>query len=98
MKFTVYDSYTRRKQPLLEEGQQELSIYVCGPTVYQRIHVGNARTYAMFTLLARYLRYCGIKVRYACNITDINDKIYTAAREQGMSSEELAKQATGWYI
>jgi cysteinyl-tRNA synthetase len=93
----VYDTSTRKKQPLLADGRQELSIYVCGPTVYDRIHVGNARTYAMFQVFVNYLRFSGVQVTYASNITDVNDKIYAAAGERGMSSSELAREATRWY-
>jgi cysteinyl-tRNA synthetase len=96
--FQVYDTVTRKKQPLLADGKQELSLYVCGPTVYDHIHVGNARTFAMFQAFANYLRFSGIQVKHVSNITDVNDKIYTAARERGMSSAELARQATQWYI
>ncbi len=94
----VYDTATRKKQPLLTDGSNELSIYVCGPTVYDHIHVGNARTFAMFQALVNYLRFSGVNVKYASNITDVNDKIYAAAAERGMSSTDLAKQATGWYV
>lgn len=98
MQVQVYDTVTRKKQPLLRDGQRELSIYVCGPTVYDRIHVGNARTFAVFQAFVNYLRFCGITVRYASNVTDVNDKIYAAANERGMSSSELAAQATAWYV
>ncbi len=98
MQMQVYDTATRKKQPLLADGQRELSIYVCGPTVYDRIHVGNARTFAMFQALVNYLRFSGVTVRHASNITDVNDKIYAAAAERGMPSSELAKQATDWYV
>jgi len=94
----VYDTATRKKQPLLAPGQEELSLYVCGPTVYDHIHVGNARTFAMFLAFARYLRFCGVRVRHVSNITDVNDKIYAAASERGMSSGELAAEATKWYF
>ena len=98
MQFQVYDTTTRKKQPLLVDGQRELKLYVCGPTVYDHIHVGNARTYVTFAALASYLRFCGIDVTHVSNITDINDKIYDAAREQGISSSELAERATRWYV
>ncbi len=94
----VYDTATRKKQPLLAAGSNELSIYVCGPTVYDHIHVGNARTFAMFQALVNYLRFSGVTVRYARNITDVNDKIYAAARDRGMTSTELAEQATQWFV
>lgn len=98
MQFQVYDSLTRKKQQLLAAGSRELKLYVCGPTVYDRIHVGNARTFVTFMALANYLRFCGIDVTHVSNITDINDKIYDAARAAGTSSTELAAQATRWYI
>lgn len=97
MQFNVYDSLTRKKQPLLPDGQRELSMYVCGPTVYDHIHVGNARTFAMFQVFARYLRFAGIDVKVVRNVTDINDKIYDAATTRGMGSAELATTATGWF-
>jgi cysteinyl-tRNA synthetase len=97
-KITIYDTATRKKQPLLEPGAAELSFYSCGPTVYQRIHIGNARSFVTPMAFVRYLRFCGLPVRYVSNITDINDKIYAAAAEQGMSSGQLARQATEWYI
>lgn len=98
MQMQVYDTTTRKKQQLLRDGANELSIYVCGPTVYDHIHVGNARTFTMFQVFVNYLRFCGVTVRYASNVTDVNDKIYAAAAERGMSSSELAAQATKWYV
>lgn len=98
MQMQVYDTATRRKQPLLVPGAEELRMYVCGPTVYDRIHVGNARTFATFLMFVRYLRFCGVRVRYVSNITDVNDKIYDAARERGMASDDLARAASQWYV
>jgi cysteinyl-tRNA synthetase len=73
----------------------KVGIYVCGPTVYQRIHVGNARPYVIFMWLERWLRLRGYEVELVSNITDINDKIYAAAPGH---SAELAEQASRWYI
>ncbi len=100
MDVVVYDSYTRRKQPLIpaDRPDKRVSIYVCGPTVYGPIHVGNARTYVSFLQFARYLRYVGWDVTLVSNITDINDKIYAAAREAGIGSAELATSATAQYV
>jgi len=98
-KIQIYDSSTRKKQPLLAEGgDTSLRMYLCGPTVYHHIHVGNARTFAVFSLFVRYLRHRGIDVTFVSNITDINDKIYTAASEQGLPSGKLAATAAQWYI
>ena len=73
-------------------------MYFCGPTVYQRIHVGNARPFVLSMWLRRWLAEQGYDVTLVENITDINDKIYDAARAEGLSSEELAKRAASWYI
>ncbi len=76
----------------------EVGIYACGPTVYSRIHIGNARPFVIFSLLARFLRSEGYRVRLAINVTDINDKIYTAAHERGIDSGSLAEQMTEAYF
>jgi len=73
----------------------KIGIYVCGPTVYQRIHVGNARPYVIFLWLKRWLTGRGYAATLASNITDVNDKIYAAAPGH---SAELAEQASRWYI
>lgn len=77
---------------------REVGIYACGPTVYSRIHIGNARPYVIFSLFARFLRDEGREARLVINITDINDKIYDAARAAGLSSEQLAAEMSGAYI
>lgn len=76
----------------------EVGIYACGPTVYSRIHIGNARPFVIFSLLARFLRSEGYRPRLAINVTDINDKIYTAASDRGVSSAELAEEMTRAYF
>ena len=75
----------------LEPGS-EVGIYACGPTVYSRIHIGNARPYVVFSLLARFLRSEGYRARLVVNVTDVNDKIYTAATEAGEGSAEFAER------
>ncbi|MHB8532284.1 MAG: cysteine--tRNA ligase [Solirubrobacteraceae bacterium] len=75
-----------------------LRIYACGPTVYSRIHVGNARPFVIFMLLARFLRHEGYGVELAINITDVNDKIYDAARKLGVPSGRLAEQMAQDYL
>ncbi len=75
-----------------------LGIYACGPTVYSRIHIGNARPFVVFSTLARFLRHEGYEVRLVVNVTDVNDKIYDAARGQGVPSEQLAREMTAAYF
>jgi len=74
-----------------------VGIYACGPTVYSRIHVGNARPYVTFMLLRRFLRHIGYEAQLVINVTDINDKIYDAAREAGVPSAEHAAEMTRLY-
>ena len=77
---------------------EEVGIYACGPTVYSRIHIGNARPFVVFTLLTRFLRSEGYRARLAINVTDINDKIYTAAEAAGTNSAALATLMTEAYF
>ncbi|HKZ13526.1 MAG TPA: cysteine--tRNA ligase [Solirubrobacterales bacterium] len=76
----------------------EVGIYACGPTVYSRIHIGNARPFVVFSLFARFLRSEGYKARLVINVTDINDKIYTAAAQAGEGSAAFAEQMTAAYV
>jgi cysteinyl-tRNA synthetase len=93
----IYDSLTRQKKEL-PPPPGPVRIYVCGPTVYQRIHVGNARPFVLSMWLKRWLEQRGYDVTLVENVTDINDRIYEAAAKQQMGSAELAEQATRWYF
>ncbi len=75
-----------------------IGIYACGPTVYGRIHVGNARPFVVFSLLKRFLAHEGYDVTFVANITDVNDKIYAAAHAAGIGSERLAHEMSEAYI
>jgi len=76
----------------------EVGIYACGPTVYSRIHIGNARPFVVFSLLARFLRSEGYEAKLVVNVTDINDKIYDAARAAGEPSAPFAEKMTSAYL
>ena len=78
--------------------KREVGIYACGPTVYSRIHIGNARPFVVFSLLKRFLASEGYEVRLVVNVTDVNDKIYAAAREAGEASAEFAARMTRAYF
>jgi cysteinyl-tRNA synthetase len=93
----LYDSLTRQKVEL-PPPPGPIRMYVCGPTVYQRIHIGNARPYVVFLWMKRWLAEHGYDVTLVENITDINDKIYAAAARAGIPSADLADQATNWYL
>jgi len=75
-----------------------VGIYACGPTVYSRIHIGNARPFVIFSLMRRFLEHEGYGVKLVINITDVNDKIYTAARLAEVPSKQLAREMTEAYI
>jgi cysteinyl-tRNA synthetase len=93
----LYDSLSRQKVEL-PPPPGPIRMYVCGPTVYQRIHIGNARPFVISMWLRTWLRSQGYEVKLVENITDINDKIYEAAAKRRMGSAELAEEATQWYI
>jgi len=94
MTVRLYDSATR-SLVALPDPPAEIGMYVCGPTVYQRAHIGNAVPFVIFAWLRNWLRERGHTVTYVHNITDVNDKIYEAARG---ASAERARDATRWYL
>jgi cysteinyl-tRNA synthetase len=85
-------------EPQALDPSEEVGIYACGPTVYSRIHIGNARPFVVFSLFARFLRSEGYRARLVVNVTDVNDKIYAAARAAGMPSREFAAGMTRAYF
>src|SRR5215208_5245785 len=94
----LHDTRTGELTELRPRDGRKVGIYACGPTVYARIHVGNARPYVVFALLARFLAHEGYEPTLVANITDINDKIYDAARPQGRPSAELAAEMSEHYL
>jgi cysteinyl-tRNA synthetase len=94
----LHDTRTGRLTELRPREGRKVGIYACGPTVYGRIHVGNARPFVVFSLLARFLAHEGYEPTLVANITDINDKIYDAARPLGRPSSELAAEMTEHYL
>jgi cysteinyl-tRNA synthetase len=97
-KVVIHDTLGGGPRELEPREPGRVGIYACGPTVYSRIHVGNARPYVIFTLLKRFLEHEGYEARLVINVTDVNDKIYDAAREAGRTSAELAAEMTRAYI
>jgi cysteinyl-tRNA synthetase len=91
MALKVYNTLTRRKEEFVPLHTNRVNMFVCGPTVYDYSHLGHARTYIVFDVIARYLRYKGYSVFYLQNITDIDDKIITRAAELGISPQTLAE-------
>ena len=95
---SVRDTRSGELRPIDPREPGRVGIYACGPTVYGRIHVGNARPFVVFSLLKRLLVHEGYDVTLVANITDINDKIYAAAHAAGIGSEQLAREMTAAYI
>jgi cysteinyl-tRNA synthetase len=95
---TLHDTLTGKVLPLEPREPGKVGIYACGPTVYGRVHVGNARPFVVFSLLKRYLVHEGYEVTLVANVTDINDKIYFAAAAGGVGSEQLATEMTEAYF
>jgi cysteinyl-tRNA synthetase len=94
----LYDTRTRAVRPLEPRDPGRVGIYACGPTVYSRVHVGNARPFVVFSQLKRFLEHEGYDATLVANITDINDKIYDAARAAGRDSAELAREMVAHYL
>jgi cysteinyl-tRNA synthetase len=94
----IHDTLSGEVVPVEPGDGRRIGIYACGPTVYGRIHVGNARPYIVFSLLKRFLEHEGYDTTLVVNITDVNDKIYDAARERGVPSAELAREMTAGYV
>lgn len=94
----VYNSQTHKKQELKTIEPGKIRMYVCGPTVYDQIHVGNGRTFLAFDVIRRYLTYKGFQVTFAQNLTDVDDKIINRANEQGRTPEEVAAEFSGAFI
>ena len=90
MTLRLYNSMGRAKEDFVPLVDGRVSMYVCGPTVYNHIHIGNARTFLSFDLIRRYLEHRGFDVRFVQNITDVDDKIIRAAAEEGVPASEIA--------
>jgi cysteinyl-tRNA synthetase len=97
MTIRLHDTLASDQREIEPREPGRIGIYACGPTVYSRIHVGNARPFVVFALYKRFLVHEGYDVTLVENVTDINDKIYVAARERGVPSEALAREMTAHY-
>lgn len=86
----LYNTLTRKKEEFKPINKEQVTIYVCGPTVYNHIHVGNARPLVVFDTLRRYLKYKGMEVKYLVNFTDIDDKMIKIANEENTTVKAIA--------
>jgi cysteinyl-tRNA synthetase len=94
----LFNSLTQQKEPLEPREPGEVGIYCCGPTVYNLIHVGNARPYVVFAVLRSWLRHRGFNVTLVTNITDVDDKIIIKANAEGRASAEVAREFADAYV
>lgn len=88
----IYNTMSRQKEEFIPVDKDEIKIYACGPTVYNFIHIGNARPLCVFDVLRRYMEYRGMNVKFVQNFTDVDDKIIKRANEEGITFEEVSKK------
>ena len=94
----VYNTMNKRLEELVPLKPNEISMYVCGPTVYNYIHIGNARPAIFFDTVRRYFEYRGYKVTYVQNFTDVDDKMIARANQEGVSLKEIAHKYINAYF
>ncbi|MBG9367816.1 cysteine--tRNA ligase [Streptococcus sp. NLN64] len=94
----IYNTLSRQLEEFRPQVEGKVSMYVCGPTVYNYIHIGNARPVVAFDTIRRYLTYRGYEVTYISNFTDVDDKIINRALEEGISPEEVADKYIAAYL
>ncbi|MBQ5797399.1 MAG: cysteine--tRNA ligase, partial [Firmicutes bacterium] len=94
----IYNTMTNRKEEFVPIDENEIKIYVCGPTVYNYFHIGNARPFVVFDTLRKYLEYRGKNVKFVQNFTDVDDKIINKAREEGISAGEVSEKYIAEYF
>ena len=97
MALKVYSTLSRKKEPFSPKTAKKVKLFVCGPTVYDHSHIGHARSYVVFDVIAKYLRYKQFDVFYLQNITDIDDKIIERANKEKKDSAEIAKNFEASY-
>ena len=88
----IYNTLTRKKEEFVPVDEKEIKIYVCGPTVYNYFHIGNARPFVVFDTLRRYLTWRGNNVKFVQNFTDVDDKIINKAKEEGIPAAEVSEK------
>ena len=88
----IYNTLTRRKEEFVPQEEGKVKMYVCGPTVYNYFHIGNARPFVVFDTMRKYLEYRGYKVKFVQNFTDVDDKIINRAKEEGVSAGEISEK------
>src|SRR5699024_2640460 len=98
MSIKIYNTLTREKETIKPIDEDEVKMYVCGPTVYNYIHIGNARPAIVFDTVRRYFEYKGLRVQYVLNFTDVDDKIIAAAKESGEKVQDITNHFIDAYL
>ena len=93
----IYNTLTRKKEEFVPIEEGKVKMYVCGPTVYNYFHIGNARPFVVFDTMRKYLEYRGYKVKFVQNFTDVDDKIINRAKEEGISAGEVSEKYSAEY-
>ena len=88
----VYNTLSKQKEEFVPLQEGKVSMYVCGPTVYNLIHIGNARPMIVFDTVRRYMEHKGYEVNFVSNFTDVDDKIIAKANEEGVTADEVSKR------
>ena len=94
----IYNTYTREKEEFKPIEENKVKMYICGPTVYNYIHIGNARPVLFFDLVHRYFKYLGYEVEFVSNVTDVDDKIINRAIEEEVTEEEIAEKYLNYFL
>ena len=94
----IYNTYTRQKEEFKPIEENKVKMYICGPTVYNYVHIGNARPVLFFDLVHRYFNYLGYEVDYVSNVTDVDDKIINRAIEEEVTEAEIAKKYLEYFL
>lgn len=94
----IYNSSSRKKEEFVPIKDGCVGMYVCGPTVYNRIHIGNARTFISFDIIRRCLIWLGYDVVFVQNVTDVDDKIIKRANEENTTAQQIAEKYTNLFI
>lgn len=92
MRMRIYNTLTRKKEEFVPIEEGKARIYVCGPTVYNYFHIGNARPFVVFDTLRKYMEYRGYDVKFVQNFTDVDDKIINRAREEGVTAQQISER------
>src|SRR3972149_2772278 len=97
-KLKLYNTLTHTKENFIPFKNNIVKMFVCGPTVYDSVHLGHIRTYLIYDVLARYLKYKGFKTLFIVNITDLDDKIFEKAKNEQISYKTLSEKHTKEFI